>query len=151
RRDFGRYGDIVRYRLGPRTVHLLSHPDLAQQVLVNHAAQHPKIPAGNGLGLLLGQGLVTNDDHSSWLSQRRMMQPVFHRQRIAGMADEMARAGSRMLERWRVRYRPGDTVDVADEMMRVTLDIINRTMFGADLGLEAARIGPAIEEGTRFV
>ncbi|GMA17163.1 cytochrome P450 [Deinococcus metallilatus] len=120
-------------------------------MLVNHAAQHPKIPAGNGLGLLLGQGLVTNDDHSSWLSQRRMMQPVFHRQRIAGMADEMARAGSRMLERWRVRYRPGDTVDVADEMMRVTLDIINRTMFGADLGLEAARIGPAIEEGTRFV
>ncbi|EYB69489.1 hypothetical protein DEIPH_ctg005orf0054 [Deinococcus phoenicis] len=151
RRDFGRYGDVVRYQLGPRVVHLLSHPDLAQQVLVNRAAQHPKLPAGNGLGLLLGRGLVTNDDHPSWLSQRRMMQPVFHRERLAGMAGEMTAAGDRMLERWRVRYRPGDTVDVAEELMRVTLDIISRTMFGAEVGQDAAHIGPAVEEGTRFV
>ncbi|GAA5512917.1 pentalenene oxygenase [Deinococcus carri] len=150
-RDFRRYGDVVRYRLGPRVVHLLSHPDLAQQVLVKGAAQHPKIPSGDGLGLLLGRGLVTNDDHPSWLRQRRMMQPVFHRQGLAGLAGEMTAAGDRMLERWRVRYRPGDAVDVAGEMMRVTLDIISRTMFSVAVDEEAARIGTAVEEGTQFV
>jgi cytochrome P450 len=151
RRDFARHGEVVRYRLGARVVHLLSSPELAQHVLVDHVAAHPKVPAADGLGLLLGRGLVTNDDHPSWLSQRRMMQPVFHRRRIAGMAAEMTGAGARMLERWAAAHEDGDTLDVADEMMRVTLEIINRTMFGADVAADASRIGPAVEAGTRFV
>src|SRR5918998_457478 len=61
-----KYGDIVRFRIGPRTVHLVSHPDLAREVLVREKASFLKIQEGTdkkiGLGLVLGEGLLTNRD-----------------------------------------------------------------------------------------
>jgi hypothetical protein len=49
------------------------------------------------LGLVLGEGLLTNRDHESWFTRRRMLQPVFHRRCVAAMADEMVAAGQKML------------------------------------------------------
>src|SRR3954467_7357687 len=66
------YGDIVRFRVGPRTVHLVSHPDLAQEVLAKEKEIFLKIQEGTdrkiGLGLVLGEGLLTNRDHDSWFA-----------------------------------------------------------------------------------
>src|ERR687885_2766876 len=85
-----KYGDVVRFRIGPRTVHLISHPDLTQEVLVKEKETFFKIQEGTdkkiGLGLVLGEGLLTNRDHDSWFVRRRMLQPVFHRRHIATMA-----------------------------------------------------------------
>ncbi len=149
-----KYGDVVRFRVGPRTVHLVSHPDLAQQVLVKEKETFLKIQEGTdrkiGLGLVLGEGLLTNRDHDSWFIRRRMLQPVFHRRRIATMADEMVAAGSKMLSRWEELYAPEDAFDVHEEMMRVTLDVISRTMFGADVTGEAGRVGRAMTILTRY-
>ena len=149
-----KYGDVVRFRIGPRTVHLLSHPDLAQQVLVKEKETFFKIQEGTdrkiGLGLVLGEGLLTNRDHDSWFLRRRMLQPVFYRRRIATMADEMVAAGQKMLSRWDELYTPEDVFDVHEEMMRVTLDVINRTMFGADVTREAGRVGTAMTVLTRY-
>src|SRR5919202_5574429 len=149
-----KYGDVVRFRVGPRTVHLISHPDLAHEVLVKEKETFFKIQEGTdrkiGLGLVLGEGLLTNRDHGSWFVRRRMLQPVFHRRRIAAMADEMVAAGSKMLSRWEELYAPGDVFDVHEEMMRVTLDVINRTMFGADVTGEAGRVGAAMTVLTRY-
>src|ERR687885_732976 len=106
------YGDVVRFRVGPRTVHLVSHPDLAQVVLVKEKETFSKIQEGTdrkiGLGLVLGEGLLTNRDHDSWFARRRMLQPVFHRRRIATMVDEMVAAGRTMLSRWEEIYAPED-------------------------------------------
>ncbi len=148
-----KYGDVVRFRLGPLIVHLVAHPDLAQEVLVQHKHNFPTISSidkPRGLQLLLGQGLLTNGDHESWLSQRRMMQPMFHRQRIATMVTKMTTAGERLLNRWQQRYPPGTTVNVAEEMMRVTLDIINQTMFSTDVMDHAGEVGEALTVGIRF-
>ena len=149
-----KYGDVVRFRIGPRTVHLISHPDLAQEVLVKEKETFFKIQEGTdrkiGLGLVLGEGLLTNRDHDSWFLRRRMLQPVFHRRRIATMADEMVAAGQKMLSRWDELYTPEDVLDVHEEMMRVTLDVINRTMFGADVTREAGRVGTAMTVLTRY-
>ncbi len=149
-----KYGDVVRFRVGPRTVHLVSHPDLAQQVLVKEKETFLKIQEGTdrkiGLGLVLGEGLLTNRDHDSWFIRRRMLQPVFHRRRIATMADEMVAAGSKMLSRWEELYAPEDAFDVHEEMMRVTLDVISRTMFGADVTGEAGKVGPAVTVAARY-
>src|SRR5918998_6691259 len=64
------YGDVVRFRVGPRTVYLVSHPDLAREVLVRDKETFVKIQEGAdrkiGLGLVLGEGLLTNRDHASW-------------------------------------------------------------------------------------
>src|SRR5919202_789893 len=121
-----KYGDIVRFRIGPRTVHLVSHPQLAQEVLVKEKETFLKIQEGTdkkiGLGLVLGEGLLTNRDHNSWFARRRMLQPVFHRRRIATMTDEIVAAGSKLLSRWEELYAPEDVFDIHEEMMRVTLD-----------------------------
>jgi cytochrome P450 len=79
-----------------------------------------------------------------------MLQPIFHRRRIATMTDEMVAAGQKMLYRWEELYAPEDVLDIHEEMMRVTLDIINRTMFGADITQEAGRVGRAMTVLTRF-
>src|ERR687890_868477 len=149
-----KYGDIVRFRVGPRTVHLISHPDLAREVLVREKEAFVKIQEGTdkkiGLGLVLGEGLLTNRDHASWFTRRRILQPVFHRRRVAAMADEMVAAGQKMLSRWEELYAPEDVLDIHEEMMRVTLDVINRTMFGADVTREAGKVGQAMTVLTRY-
>jgi cytochrome P450 len=149
-----KHGDVVKFRVGPRTVHIVSHPGLAERVLVKEKETYLKIQEGTdrkmGLGLVLGEGLLTNRDHDSWFIRRRMLQPVFHRRRVATMVGEMVAAGSKMLSRWEELYAPEDVFDVHEEMMRVTLDVINRTMFGADVTGDAGRVGKAMTILTRY-
>jgi len=66
------------------------------------------------------------------------------------MVDEMAAAGQKMLSRWEELYAPEDVFNVHEEMMRVTLDVINRTMFGADVTRESSRVGTAMTVLTRY-
>lgn len=135
-------------------MHLISHPDVAREVLVREKGAFLKIQEGTdkkiGLGLVLGEGLLTNRDHESWFTRRRILQPVFHRRRAAAMADAMAAAGQKMLSRWEELYAPKDVLDIHEEMMRVTLAVINRTMFGADVTQEASRVGTAMTILTRY-
>src|ERR671932_2506759 len=149
-----KYGDVVRFRIGPRTVHLISHPELARRVLIKEKETFFKIQEGTdrkiGLGLVLGEGLLTNRDRDSWFVRRRMLQPVFHRRRVATMIGEIVTDGQKMLSRWEELYAPEDVLDIHDEMMRVTLDVINRTMFGADVTREAGRVGAAMTVLTRY-
>jgi cytochrome P450 len=129
---------------------MVAHPELAQEILVERGSEFVIMPKNQGLGLMLGNGLITNDNHESWLTQRRMMQPMFHRQRLVAMGDKMVAAGERMLERWQARPA-GEVVNIAEEMMQVTLDIITQTMFSADVLSEAGRVGPAVSVTTHFV
>jgi cytochrome P450 len=120
------YGDIVYFRLGVKEVYFFNHPDFVRELLVNHYQFFPK---GTGVFIaqkLLGQGLLTSggDLHRR---QRRLMQPFFHHQHMARYGDTITAYGERLREQW----RDGATVDVAQEMMRVSLAIIARTLFGA--------------------
>jgi cytochrome P450 len=142
-RGFQQYGEIVRYRVGPRLIHILSHPELAYHVLVEHAQEFPKLDQSSGLGAVMGNGLLGNSNQGSWLTQRRMMQPMFHRKRLAGFSERIIAVGERMLGRWQA-YRPGHVVNMAEEMMQFTLDTITTTMFSADV------IGPAVGVGVRY-
>lgn len=150
KRDFDRYGDVVRYALGKRVAHVASHPELAQEILVDRRADFLKMPIDKGLGMVLGNGLVTSPENESWLSQRRMMQPMFHKQRLAAMGDKMVMAGERLLAEWQ-QGKVGQSTDISAEMMRVTLDIITQTMFSMDVLSEASKVGHAIGVATHFV
>ncbi|PHV11815.1 cytochrome P450 [Chitinimonas sp. BJB300] len=130
-------GDIFRIRLASRSIHILAHPDMAEQLLIKEREHFGKLSELGekreiGLSLVLGKGLVTNYGES-WQRQRQMMQPMFHKVQIATMADAMTEAGSRLLRRWQQVFQPGQVVDISQEMMRVTIDVIGQTMFGADL------------------
>jgi cytochrome P450 len=103
---------------------------------------------GTPLTLVLGHSLLTTDG-DVWLSKRRMMQPIFHRQRIQGMGASMVEAGERMLQRW--QGRQSDVIELNEEMKVVTLDIINRTMFSTDVLGEVDKIGSVVDIGLHYV
>ncbi len=88
---------------------------------------------------MLGNGLLTSEGEF-WLRQRRLAQGAFHPQRIAGYGDDMVAAGSRMLTGW----QDGQSRDIHADMMQVTLDIVARTLFGADVLDQSHDIGDSL-------
>ena len=99
------HGDALRFRLGPKTFYLFSHPNLAEEILVQQSNRFVKVYERRrpvGLALVLGNGLVTSSGEA-WKRHRRIMQPVFHRSRMASMVDRMVQVGEQRLEGWIVR------------------------------------------------
>jgi cytochrome P450 len=137
-----RYGDFVPVRFGLRRAVFINHPDLIEEVLVTQSAKFIKSMALRRSRRLLGNGLLTSEG-DFWRRQRRLAQPAFHRQRIASYAETMVDATERLLTTWRA----DGTLDVHAEMMRLTLDIVSKTLFGADTGSMADEIGDAVTIG----
>jgi cytochrome P450 len=134
------YGDIVTMRFYSFRVYYVNHPDYIEEVLVNQARKFIKgriLRANKGL---FGNGLLTSEG-DFWLRQRRLAQPAFHRARIAAYAETMVRFTERMLEGWRDR----ETLDVHAEMTRLTLQIVAKTLFDADVDADAQEVGRALE------
>lgn len=132
-------GDVSRFRLGNQPMFFVNHPDLIRDVLVTNAGKFHKGRALQRMKRVLGQGLLTSEGEFH-LRQRRLAQPAFHRQRIAGYADSMVGYGERVSESW----RDGKTYDIAEEMMRLTLYIVAKTLFGANVEDKADEIGEAM-------
>ncbi|MCU0490440.1 MAG: cytochrome P450 [Chloroflexaceae bacterium] len=135
------YGDVAAYQLGPQPFALLSNPEDIRDVLVTNNRNFVK-----GVGLarakrLLGEGLLTSEG-DFWRRQRRLAQPAFHRQRIAGYANTMVAYAERHASRW----QPGDTRDIAEEMMALTLAIVGKTLFDSDVEGEASEVGAALND-----
>jgi cytochrome P450 len=134
------YGDIVTMRFYNFRVYYVNHPDYIEEVLVNQARKFIKgriLRANKGL---FGNGLLTSEG-DFWLRQRRLAQPAFHRARIAAYAKTMVRFTERMQEGW----RDGQTLDVHAEMTRLTLQIVAKTLFDADVDADAQEVGRALE------
>ena len=135
------YGDIAYLRLGPQDIYFINHPDWIRDVLVTHQSSFKKSRMLERAKVLLGDGLLTSEDEFHKL-QRRLMQPAFHRERLAGYAASMVECA----EACRARWVAGAEMDVATEMMRLTLAIVARTLFSADVSSEADEIGEALSE-----
>jgi cytochrome P450 len=135
------YGDIVAIRLGRQSVYLLSDPDLVREVLVTQQAKFKKSRMLERARVLLGDGLLTSEGEFH-KRQRRLMQPAFHRERLHAYSAAMVECAARTRERW----RPGQPFDAAQEMMRLTLAIVGRALFSADVESEADEIGAALTQ-----
>jgi cytochrome P450 len=134
------YGDVAAFRLGPRPCLLLSHPDAIEDVLVTNARNFTKHFALRMNRLLLANGLLTSEG-DFWLRQRRLIQPAFQRDRIATYAPVMVAYTERLLAKW----KDGETLDLHTEMMRLTLEIVAKALFDADVANEARDVGVALE------
>jgi cytochrome P450 len=128
---------IASLPFGGQSVYLVSHPDLVREVLVVQSKSVEKGPALKGAGVVLGDGLLTmpNDRHRA---RRRLVNPAFHHSRLAGYAETMTAATDELSATWSARR--GLRVDMAAEMSALTLDIVGRTLFGAELGDRAAQV-----------
>jgi cytochrome P450 len=135
------YGDLVHLRLGGEHLFLVSDPKAIRDILVTHNTAFVK---GRGLERarrLLGDGLLTSEDPLH-VRQRRLMQPAFHRDRIPAYAADMVAAADRLRSSW----TPGQTIDMSREMARLTLSIVGRTLFSADVERQAREVGEALTD-----
>jgi cytochrome P450 len=122
------YGDVVRIRVPRSDAYLLNHPDLVQGALVtDHRAFH-KGPTIQAAKMLLGSSLLTSEEEVHH-RQRRLIQPMFHHERIASYGDAMVRHAERAETRW----ADGATVDIQAEMSALTLSVVGETLFGTDV------------------
>jgi cytochrome P450 len=141
-RDFG---EVAQMRWGFFTAFFVNSPAAAHEVLVEKADTYVKTP---GLAVFarpfLGEGLLTSE-REVHKKQRRMLAPVFAHKRIAAYGDVMVDKAQRAADRIATR----ETVDLAEEMMRLTLEIVGKTLFDAELAGEASMVGDALTEGMR--
>jgi cytochrome P450 len=134
-RRIAQSGDLVVARIGPRNLLVVSHPQYIEAVLVH---QHAAFVKGRGLRMarhVLGNGLLTSEG-SLWRRQRQLAQPAFSRVRVNAYGPMMTALAEQQVNAW----RPGQSLDLAREMTRLTLSIATTTLFGVDVGDRADQV-----------
>jgi cytochrome P450 len=136
-------GDAVRFRFLVWPTVFLNHPDYIKHVLQENYRNYDKREISNlVVRAVFGNGLFSNDG-PSWLQQRRLMQPAFHHQRIAAFGALMTGEAEALMRRWDARPAEAPPLNVMNEMMRVTLRVVNLALFGGDMDEEVERVGRA--------
>jgi cytochrome P450 len=137
------YGDLVRWRIGPFPVYMVTAPELVQELLVSQAPKFYKSRSTKAaLRETLGQGLLLSDG-SLWKRQRRLVQPAFHTRRITAYADTMVAFTLQVADRW----TDGEMVDIGHEMMELTLRVVAKSLFDTEMSEDVARIGEVATVG----
>jgi len=135
------HGDVVDVAIGPLAVTLISHPDFIEDILITRSKLWKKDRfLQKNLRPVLGDGLLSSEG-DFWRKQRRLAQPAFHRERIAAYGGIMVDRASRLAAKW----QDGEVRDLHEDMMRLTLDIVAETLFGAEVGDHAEEVGEALE------
>lgn len=145
-----RYGDAARISL-PRGGHLyvLTRPEHAEHVLATGQDNYVKAFTIGAIRALIGNGLLSSEGEE-WRRHRRLIQPVFSRRHVTGFVPTMIDGARRLLERWDARS-DGAVVNASAEMAALTLDVVGRVLFSADLTEDASGLGKALARGQRAV
>jgi cytochrome P450 len=133
------YGDIAYFPLGSERIYFLSRPEWIADVLVTHSRKFRKGPGLEVTKHLLGEGLLASEGDFH-LRQRRLAQPAFHRQRVAAYAATMSCYARRLSDSWEA----GETRNIHEDMMGLTLAIVGKTLFDADVQSDAREIGESL-------
>lgn len=137
----GSSGPITRICIGTERLVFVSDPTLIHEVLVGRAADMLKDQVTAKLTEILGNGLLTSEG-AFWRRQRKLMAPLFSRKQLAGYAGVMAERTEAAVAQW----QDGETRDIHLDSMGITLDIIFRTVFGAEMpASHATKVAHAIE------
>jgi len=139
------YGDAARFRFIKFPVYFFNRPDLIEEVLITQGAKFIKSADLREGGSVLGNGLLTSEGEF-WWRQRRLARPAFHRERIMAYTPVITGYAEEMLRTW----KSGETPEIRTEMMRLTLKIAAKTLFGAALQPEiVAIIGESLAAAIR--
>jgi len=137
------YGDVVRTRFLYVHAYFLYNPEDIEALLTTNAKSFRKAGSLRSpfFARLVGNGLVTSEGEF-WRRQRRLAQPAFHRQRISSYGETMVDYAQRAMGKW----RPGESFDVSRDMTRLTLEIVVKTLFDADVSNDADHVGAILSE-----
>lgn len=135
------YGDVVHTRFLWVHVYFIYHPDDIETLLTTNARSYRKAESLRSpfFRRLVGNGLVTSEGEF-WRRQRRLAQPAFHRQRISSYGETMVQYAQRMLDTW----RDGEQRDLSRDMTRLTLEVVVKTLFNADVSRDADHVGQVL-------
>jgi cytochrome P450 len=131
------FGDVAYYHVGPLKVYQLNHPDLARQILVEQPEKfHKPQVIKRAFRPFAGNGLLTSDG-ALWRQQRKLIQPAFHHKHVATYTDVMVAHALRMVHSW----EEGQVREINADMMKLTLGVVVKALFGADMTGEAEDVG----------
>jgi cytochrome P450 len=133
------YGNASSYRVFNTPIIFLNEPEWVQELLVTKASQLTKERTQRRMKILLGEGLITSEGNFH-MRQRRIAAPAFHRQRIQSYADIMAQQGAILRDKW----QPGATLDITQEMMHLSLEVVARTLFASEVTPEVRSISDEV-------
>jgi cytochrome P450 len=139
------YGDIAHYKLGHHHIVFLNHPEYIREILVVQNDNFIKERTVQRSKMLLGSGMITSEG-AEHRGQRQAAQPAFHRQRIGEYGAAMVEEAVRIRDSW----RGGEERDIAIDMIRLTLNVVARTLFATDLRDEVYELADAINRIMRL-
>jgi cytochrome P450 len=141
------YGEVAHVRNRNRDFIVISGHEAAKHVLITNQDNYRKGLEYELLRIVLGEGLLTSEGET-WRKQRRLVQPMFAKRYLKNFTAHMTRATAEVLDGEPFADLPeGEIVDISEVMMALTLDIVGRALFGADLSGETARkVGPAMND-----
>jgi len=131
---FTRFGDVYRVFAPARGVYnyVINHPDDVKHVLLSNHRNYTKGEGMDRVKILLGNGIMTSEG-DFWRRQRRMMQPAFHRKVIDRFSLLIEEVNEKFADRWAAQSARGEPINLTDDVSELTLEIVLRSIFGADL------------------
>lgn len=144
------YGGLVALRFWSQAVLLVSDPAYVKHILQDNARNYIRGENLKTARLLLGNGLATVDG-DSWFMRRRLMQPAFHRRRLTQLIESINSTVEKHISYWQPLLNSGQSLDLAEEMMRLTLTVIVKTMFSLDDEATIKQLADAFNFAQRFI
>lgn len=145
------HGGIVQFKLLNKTYMLVTKPEYVKHILQSNHHNYIRGKSVETGRVLLGNGLPLSDGEF-WLQQRRIIQPAFHRQKLSSLANTITNTIQTQLETWKKYSKSHQAFDMEDEMTKLTLSIIIKTMFSAKISDEQVQaLGDAFRIASAFM
>lgn len=141
------YGDITHMSVLGKHYYLLNRPELIHYVLVEGAEQFHSLPIGKRMTNRSLDPMVVKADRAFHRQQRRLLQPAFTPKGVAKYADVMVKYANDLINRW----QPGETRDIAEDMMQLTLCIVGQTLFNVDISDKSDVFSDAVRRGSAYL
>lgn len=135
-----KYNGISRAKVGPYHYVNISEPAYIERIFT-HPDIYVKGRDNKTLRFLLGNGLVTSEGEF-WLKQRRLIQPLFHKQRLQSFVQKITESTAAMLKSWNAKT--DEVIDIHSEMTQVTLDIVSQTLMSTEVKGDFKKISDAL-------
>ena len=144
------FGGIAQFKLLNSTYFLITNPDYVKYILQDNYKNYIRGRSVETGRVLLGNGLPLIDG-DFWLRERRLLQPAFHRERLAALTSMAANVSESFIKNWEGNAQNSQPLDVDDEMMRLTLTVIIKSMFSGDIDDKIQSLSHAFNVASKFM
>ena len=144
------FGGIAQFKLLNKSYLLVTNPDYVKYILQDNHKNYVRGRSVETGRVLLGNGLPLIDG-DFWLRERRMLQPAFHRERLGKLVHVAADVIETFMRDWEAKAERSETLDLDEEMMRLTLTVIINSMFSADIDDKIQALSHAFNVASKFM